>query len=191
MSWSQTALDNTKRTLRAAPLHPLRGLKAADAAAAVQPIADDHRDADAPAADGGHDRLLRSSLPHHHAIMTRGVVNDVGYMVMLETTTAGPERDHQRQIAADMFGYEAQFTPGEQLSRTVSTPTTVLDRQLDFLFTSQLRRTSRSTRNASPITSKSHATRRRCAEPSDPARTRVTASSADIFVLWMIGPRSC
>ena len=122
------------------------------------------------------------------AIMTRGVVNDVGYMVMLENTQpVGAERDRQRQIAADMFGYEAQFMPGEQLTRTVSAPTTVLDRQLDFLFTSQLAQSVSFDTQRYP----DHVDVRmqlpdgvlRLLVP----RARVTASSADIFVLWMIG----
>ena len=189
MSWSQTALDNTRRTLRAAPLlHPLRALKrlmprrlfSRSLMIIVIPMI-----------------LLQTVVTivffdrHYRittAIMTRGVVNDVGYMVMLENTQPlGTERDRQRQIAADMFGYEAQFMPGEQLTRTVSAPTTVLDRQLGFLFTSQL------PQNVSFDTERypDHVDVRmqladgvlRLLVP----RTRVTASSADIFVLWMIG----
>jgi two-component system, OmpR family, osmolarity sensor histidine kinase EnvZ len=189
MSWSQTALDNTRRTLRATPLlHPLRALKrlmprrlfSRSLMIIVIPMI-----------------LLQTVVTivffdrHYRittAIMTRGVVNDVGYMVMLENTQPlGQERDRQRQVAAEMFGYEAQFMPGEQLTRTVSTPITVLDRQLDFLFTSQL------PQNVSFDTLRypDHVDVRmqladgvlRLLIP----RARVTASSADIFVLWMIG----
>jgi two-component system osmolarity sensor histidine kinase EnvZ len=189
MSWSQTALDNTRRTLRSAPLlHPLRALKrlmprrlfSRSLMIIVIPMI-----------------LLQTVVTivffdrHYRittAIMTRGVVNDVGYMVMLENTQPlGPERDRQRQVAADMFGYEAEFIPGDQLTRTVSAPTTVLDRQLDFLFTSQL------PQNVSFDTQRypDHVDVRmqladgvlRLLIP----RARVTASSADIFVLWMIG----
>lgn len=189
MSWSQTALDNTRRTLRSTPLlHPLRALKrlmprrlfSRSLMIIVIPMI-----------------LLQTVVTivffdrHYRittAIMTRGVVNDVGYMVMLENTQPlGPERERQRQIAAGMFGYEAEFLTGEQLTRTVSTPTTVLDRQLDFLFTSQL------PQNVSFDTLRypDHVDVRmqladgvlRLLIP----RTRVTASSADIFVLWMIG----
>jgi two-component system osmolarity sensor histidine kinase EnvZ len=189
MSWSQTALDNTRRTLRATPLlHPLRALKrlmprrlfSRSLMIIVMPMI-----------------LLQTVVTivffdrHYRittAIMTRGVVNDVGYMVMLENTQPlGPERDRQRQVAAEIFGYEAQFMPGEQLTRTVLAPTTVLDRQLDFLFTSQL------PQNVSFDTQRypDHVDVRmqladgvlRLLIP----RTRVTASSADIFVLWMIG----
>jgi two-component system osmolarity sensor histidine kinase EnvZ len=189
MSWSQTALDSTRRTLRATPLvHPLRALKrlmprrlfSRSLMIIVLPML-----------------LLQTVVTivffdrHYRittAIMTRGVVNDVGYMVMLENTQPlGPERDRQRQVAAEMFGYEAQFMTGEQLTRTVLAPTTVLDRQLDFLFTSQL------SQNVSFDTQRypDHVDVRmqladgvlRLLIP----RERVTASSADIFVLWMIG----
>jgi len=36
----------------------------------------------------------------------------------------GEARDRQRQIAANMFGYMAEFLPGERLTRTVSEPAT-------------------------------------------------------------------
>jgi len=188
MSWSQTALDSTRRTLRASPLHPLRGLKrlmprrlfSRSLMIIVIPML-----------------LLQTVVTivffdrHYRittAIMTRGVVNDVGYMVMLENThPLGPERDRQRQIAANMFGYEAQFMPREQLTRTVSTPSTVLDRQLDFIFSSQLpQRVSFDTQRYPDHVDV------RMQLPDGVLRlliprARVTASSADIFVLWMIG----
>src|SRR5687768_662544 len=112
MSWSQTALDNTRRTLRATPLlHPLRALKrlmprrlfSRSLMIIVIPMI-----------------LLQTVVTivffdrHYRittAIMTRGVVNDVGYMVMLENTQPlGAERDRQRQVAADIFGYAAQIS---------------------------------------------------------------------------------
>ena len=46
------------------------------------------------------------------AIMTRGVVNDIAYMVMLENSQPlGAERDRQRQVAGGLFGYTAEFLP--------------------------------------------------------------------------------
>jgi two-component system osmolarity sensor histidine kinase EnvZ len=189
MSWSQIALDNTRRTLHAAILvHPLRGLKrlmprrlfSRSLMIIVIPML-----------------LLQTVITivffdrHYRittAIMTRGVVNDVGYMVMLENNQPpGLERDRQRQIAADMFGYTAQFLPGEQLTRTVSVPSTVLDRQLDFIFTSQF------SQNVSFDTARFPDYVDVRMQLKDGVlrllipRARVTASSADIFVLWMIG----
>ncbi len=188
MSWSQTALDNTRRTLKAAPLHPLRGLKrlmprrlfSRSLMIIVIPML-----------------LLQTVVTivffdrHYRittAIMTRGVVNDVAYMVMLENSQKlGAERDRQRQVAAGFFGYAAEFLPGEQLTRTVSAPDTVLDRNLDFIFTSQLAQGVSFDTQRYP----DHVDVRmqlpdgvlRLLIP----RERVTASSADIFVLWMIG----
>ena len=189
MSWSQTALDNTRRSLRSAPLlHPLRGLKrlmprrlfSRSLMIIVIPML-----------------LLQTVVTivffdrHYRittAIMTRGVVNDIGYMVMLENSQPlGAERDRNRQVAATIFGYTAEFLPGEQLTRTVSAPTTVLDRNLDFIFRSEL------------APNVSFDTQRypdyvdvRMQLPDGVLRllvprARVTASSADIFVLWMIG----
>ena len=189
MSWSQTALDNTRRTLATAPLlHPLRGLKrlmprrlfSRSLMIIVIPML-----------------LLQTVVTivffdrHYRittAIMTRGVVNDVAYMVMLENSQKlGAERDRQRQVAAGLFGYSAEFMPGEQLTRTVSAPSTLLDRQLDFIFTSQLAQSVSFDTQRYP----DHVDVRmqltdgvlRLLIP----RERVTASSADIFVLWMIG----
>ena len=189
MSWSQTALDNTRRTLATAPLlHPLRGLKrlmprrlfSRSLMIIVIPML-----------------LLQTVVTivffdrHYRittAIMTLGVVNDVAYMVMLENSQKpGAERDRQRQVAAGLFGYSAEFMPGEQLTRTVSAPSTLLDRQLDFIFTSQLAQSVSFDTQRYP----DHVDVRmqltdgvlRLLIP----RERVTASSADIFVLWMIG----
>jgi two-component system osmolarity sensor histidine kinase EnvZ len=122
------------------------------------------------------------------AIMTRGVVNDIAYMVMLENgQPLGPERDRQRQVAAGLFGYTAEFLAGEQLTRTVSVPNTVLDRNLDFIFTSQLAQgvsfdTQRYPDHVDVRMQLSDGVLRLLIP-----RERVTASSADIFVLWMIG----
>src|SRR5262245_17125077 len=188
MSWSQTALASTRRTLRASSLHPLRSLKRLMPrrlfSRSLMIILIPMLLLQAVITIVFFDRHYRITT----AIMTRGVVNEVGYMVMLENSQPqGAERDRQRQVAANMFGYTAQFMPGEQLTRTVSAPSTVLDRQLDFIFTSQL------APNVSFDTQRypDHVDVRmqlkdgvlRLLIP----RTRVTASSADIFVLWMIG----
>jgi two-component system, OmpR family, osmolarity sensor histidine kinase EnvZ len=122
------------------------------------------------------------------AIMTRGVANDVGYMVMLENRfPAGPERDRERKMAAQVFGYPAEFLPGQHLTRVVSTPATVLDRQLAFIFSSELPETAtfdtRRFRNYVDLRVQLKDGVLRLLVP----RERVTASNADIFVLWMIG----
>ena len=94
MSWSQTALDNTRRRLKASPLHPLRGLKR------IMPRGLFGRSLmiivipmillQAVVTIVFFDRHYRITT----ATMTRGVVNDVGYMVMLENSLPpGPERE--------------------------------------------------------------------------------------------------
>jgi two-component system osmolarity sensor histidine kinase EnvZ len=122
------------------------------------------------------------------ATMTRGVANDVGYMVMLENKLpAGPERDRERDTAAKLFGYPAEFMPGERLTRTVSTPNTVLDRQLAYIFSSQMPEavafdTERFTDYVDLRVQLKDGVLRLLVP-----RARVTASNADIFILWMIG----
>lgn len=122
------------------------------------------------------------------AVMTRGVADDVGYMVMLENRySRGPERDTERQIAAQSFGFSAEFLPGQHLARVVSTPATVLDRQLAYIFSSEFPQpatfdTGRF-RNYVDLRVQLSDGVLRLLVP----RERVTASNADIFVIWMIG----
>jgi two-component system osmolarity sensor histidine kinase EnvZ len=188
MSWSQTALNSTKRTLKSAPVHPLRGLKrlmprrlfGRSLLIIVMPML-----------------LLQTVVTivffdRHYRIttatMTRGVVNDVAYMVMLESETpAGPERDKARQTAASIFGYSAEFHEGERLTHTVSEPQTVLDRQLavnlDTLIADDIDFDTTGSPGFVDLRLQLKDGVLRVLVP----RARVTASSADIFVLWMIG----
>ena len=122
------------------------------------------------------------------ATMTRGVANDVGYMVTLENRLPmGPERDRERRAAAQAFGYPAEFLPGQHLTRVISTPTTVLDRQLAFIFSTELPQAATFDtgrfRDYVDLRVQLKDGVLRLLVP----RERVTASNADIFVLWMIG----
>jgi two-component system osmolarity sensor histidine kinase EnvZ len=125
------------------------------------------------------------------ATMTRGVANDIGYMVMLENKLPlGPARDAERQTAAKLFGYPAEFTPGETLTRSVSSPPapdTVLDRQLAYIFSSQLpEAVNFDTRRFTDYVDLRVQLKDGVLQLLVP-RERVTASNADIFILWMIG----
>jgi two-component system, OmpR family, osmolarity sensor histidine kinase EnvZ len=188
MSWSQTALDSTRRTLLRSPLHPFRALKrlmprrlfGRSLIIILAPMLILQAVVTAVFFDR-HYRIVT-------ATMTRGVANDVGYMVMLENRLPlGPERDKERQTAAQLFGYPAEFMTGERLTRTVSAPDTVLDRQLAFIFSSQMPQAV----NFDTQTFRDYVDLRvqlkdgvlRLLVP----RERVTASNADIFILWMIG----
>jgi two-component system osmolarity sensor histidine kinase EnvZ len=122
------------------------------------------------------------------ATMTRGVVNDIAYMVMLENEyPPGMERDHQRQVAANMFGYAAEFMPGEQLARKVSEPATVLDRQLAENMGTLIAENVNFDTERSPDFVDLRLQLKDGVLRLLVPRTRLTASSADIFVIWMIG----
>jgi two-component system osmolarity sensor histidine kinase EnvZ len=188
MSWSQTALDSTRRTLLRSPLRPFRvlkrlmpsGLFGRSLIIILAPMLILQAVVTAVFFDR-HYRVVT-------ATMTRGVANDVGYMVMLENKLPlGPARDRERQEAAKLFGYPAEFTPGERLTRTVSTPDTVLDRQLAYIFSSQMpEAVSFDTRRFTDYVDLRVQLKDGVLQLLVP-RERVTASNADIFILWMIG----
>jgi two-component system osmolarity sensor histidine kinase EnvZ len=188
MSWSQTALSSTRRTLKRAPLHPFRALKR------VMPrrlfgrsliiIVAPMLFLQAVVTTVFFDRNYRVVT----ATMTRGVANDVGYMVMLENSRApGPARDEARATAAKLFDYTVQFMPGARLARSVSAPETVLDRQLAYIFSSQIPQDvtfdARRFRDFVDLRIQLKDGVLRVLVP----RVRVTSSNADIFILWMIG----
>ena len=188
MSWSQTALDNTRRTLLRSPLHPFRALKrlmprglfGRSLIIILAPMLILQAVVTAVFFDR-HYRIVT-------ATMTRGVANDVGYMVMLENKLPlGPERDRERQTAARLFGYPAEFTPGQKLVRSGSAPGTVLDRQLAYIFSSQMpEAVNFDTRSFTDYVDLRVQLKDGVLQLLVP-RERVTASNADIFILWMIG----
>jgi two-component system osmolarity sensor histidine kinase EnvZ len=188
MSWSQTALDSTRRTLLRVPVHPFRALKRLmprglfwrSLIIIVAPMLILQAVVSAVFFDR-HYRIVT-------ATMTRGVANDIGYMVMLENKLPlGPARDRERQTAARMFGYPAEFTPGQKLARSVSAPDTVLDRQLAYIFSSQMpEAVAFDTRRFTDYVDLRVQLKDGVLQLLVP-RERVTASNADIFVSWMIG----
>jgi len=108
--------------------------------------------------------------------MTRGVANDVGYMVMLEkqAPASAPNATASARPRRAFVGYPAEFTPGQKLARSVSAPQTVLDRQLAYIFSSQnARKPSISTPAASHrLRGFARAAEGWRAAASGPARTR-------------------
>jgi two-component system osmolarity sensor histidine kinase EnvZ len=81
----------------------------------------------------------------------------------------------------------AEFLPREKLTRTVSEPDSVLDRQLAFIFSSQLPQSVNfDTQSFSDYVDLRVQVKDGVLRLLVP-RARVTASNADIFVLWMIG----
>lgn len=122
------------------------------------------------------------------ATLTRGIANEAGYMVMLENRfPPGAEREHERSVAAQAFGFGAAFLPGQRLARVVQTPTTVLDRQLAYIFSSEFPGPATfdtaSFRNYVDVRVQLKDGVLRLLVP----RERVTASNAELFIGWMIG----
>jgi two-component system osmolarity sensor histidine kinase EnvZ len=184
MSWSQTASNSAKRL----ELHPFRALKrflprrlwGRSLIIVVAPILILQAIVTAVFFDR-HYRVVT-------ATMTRGVANEVGYMVMLENSRPqGEERDQARRVAGTTFGLQAEFLPGRQLERTVSEAGNVLDRQLLYILATQI------PEEASFNTTRSQDFVQVQVQLSDGVlqlqvpRQRVVASNATLFVGWMIG----
>ncbi len=71
--------------------------------------------------------------------MARGVTNEIGFLARIENTTANPnERARLRELAAASFGFTVSFTAGDKLTHTVEQPKTALDRQLRYIFSTQV-----------------------------------------------------
>lgn len=122
------------------------------------------------------------------ATLTRGVANDIGYMVQLENSAPlGPARDAERQRAAAFFNMPVQFLPDEKLDRSISEPADPLDRQLFYIFRTQLRgETSFDTQSYADYVDVRVQLKDGVLSVLVP-RARVAAANADIFILWMIG----
>jgi two-component system, OmpR family, osmolarity sensor histidine kinase EnvZ len=122
------------------------------------------------------------------ATLTRGVANDVGYMVMLENERPpGPARDTARATAARLFGYTASFTPGAKLAGSVSTPKTMLDRQLIYILSTQIAEPATFDTVGYPDYVDLRVQLRDGVLGLFVPRARVAAANAPAFVVWMIG----
>ncbi len=188
MSWSQTALNNSRRALGAANFHPLRALKRflprhlfyRSLIIVVAPILL----LQIVIALVFFDRNYRITT----ATLTRGVANEIGYMVTLETgAPQGAARDATRRNAAASFGLNAAFRPGVRLERTVSQPADVLDRQLLYILATKIPEEAsfNTGRNADVVEVQ--------VQLPDGVlvfqvpRGRLQAADARVFVLWMLG----
>ena len=139
MSWSQTALNNSRRALSAARIHPFRAMKRflpqslfnRSLIIVVAPVLL----LQIVVALVFFDRNYRITT----ASLTRGVANEIGYIVTLESNAApGATREQRRQEAATAFGLSIDFRAGARLERTISEAADVLDRQLLFILATQI-----------------------------------------------------
>jgi two-component system osmolarity sensor histidine kinase EnvZ len=185
MSWSQTAWSNTRKSVE---IHPFRALKrllprrlwGRSLIIVVAPVLILQAIVTAVFFDR-HYRVVT-------ATMTRGVANEVGYMVMLENSRAqGEPRDQARRAASTIFGLPAEFLPGQRLDRTVSEAANPLDRQLLYILATQIpEETSFNTGRYQDFVEVQVQLDDGILRLLVP-RQRVVASNAPVFVAWMIG----
>ena len=122
------------------------------------------------------------------ATLTRGVADEIGYLVMLEQRyPLGAERDAERETASRIFGLPANFYPEAELNRIVSEETMPLDRQLLFVLETQIPEPARfNTSLLDQDVAVQVQLPDGVLEVLVP-RGRVEGSDAALFVLWMIG----
>src|SRR5262249_61878485 len=96
-------------------------------------------------------------------------------------------RDKERQDAAAIFGFGVHFTPGQKLAKNVSTPGDILDRQLLYIFASQIPGdVGFDTQHYSDAVDVRVLVKDGVLSVLV-RRARVEAANADIFVAWMTG----
>ena len=140
-----------------------------------------------------HRGLLRPPLSHcdgdHDARSGKrcGLYGDAGE----QTSLRGPIAIAKGRLRLRLFGYPAGVPAGSAFDARRFYPATVLDRQLAFIFSSELPEAATFDtgrfRNYVDLRVQLKDGVLRLLVP----RERVTASNADIFVLWMIGSSLC
>jgi len=190
MSSSQTASSETKARPRArrVSLHPFRALKrflprglfGRSLIIIVAPVV-----------------ILQAIVTYafferHYDVVTsrmaRNVAGDVTYLIKQHNTLeTEAERQQLREVAARSFGYTIFFLPGEYVARAKPQTRSALDRALARVLTSQVSEPTNFDTNRYPqyLEIKVQVSQGvlRLLVPLN----RVTASNADIFILWMIG----
>lgn len=122
------------------------------------------------------------------ATLTRGVADEIGYMVMLEQRLPpGAERDAERANAARIFGLPAAYLPGEELATSVSEAASPLDRQLLFILASQIPQEANFSTSMFGENVEVRVQLPDGVLQVSVPRTRIEGSDASLFVLWMIG----
>ncbi|MBL6938644.1 MAG: HAMP domain-containing protein [Alphaproteobacteria bacterium] len=120
--------------------------------------------------------------------MARDIAADAAFLVSLEQTHSGAEREALRAQASRMLDYPVTFQPGAHVSPHAEghKPSTI-DRALDAIIAQQVQgaRAFEATGDAATITIRIELADGvlRMAVP----RSRVTVTSPDVFIIWMAG----
>ena len=120
--------------------------------------------------------------------MARNVASDVAYLINLQNSLpTKQERQHVREMASKSLGYTILLLPGEHLTRAKPQTRTALDRALARVIANQISEevyfdTARFPDYVDIRVQVSDGVLRFLVPLN-----RVTASNADIFILWMIG----
>lgn len=120
--------------------------------------------------------------------MARNVASEVAYQITLENSLpGGPERERVRALAAKSLGYTILLLPGEHLAASKAEPDSALDRALARVLATQINQQVNFDTERYPdfVDIRVQVTDGvlRFLVPLN----RVTASNADIFILWMFG----
>ena len=119
--------------------------------------------------------------------LARDVAGDVALLVTLEDSTPALERDALRKLSARQLRYQLIFHDGDKIAPATQPPSNTIDVALDDIIRSR-------------VGAGRHFTTSRIGEDFDikvethdgvlevvAPRDRVTVSSPDIFILWMMG----
>ncbi|MGQ0741385.1 MAG: ATP-binding protein [Alphaproteobacteria bacterium] len=120
--------------------------------------------------------------------MARNVASDVTYLITLHNALASEEeRARARELASRSLGYTIMYLPGEFVPRVKPVPRTALDRALARVLANQISEPTNFDTNRYPdyvnIRVQVSGGVLRLLIPLN----RITAASADIFIIWMIG----
>ena len=119
--------------------------------------------------------------------MARDIAADAAFLVALEDSHTPAERVKLRALASRMLGYPVTFEPGATIEPPAKQRHSTIDRALDEIIAQQINRdrgfeATSSDRNV-VIRVEVHDGVLRMEVP----RSRVTVTSPDIFIVWMVG----
>ena len=120
--------------------------------------------------------------------MARNVAGDVAFLIKLHNATpTEAQREQVRELASKSLGYTIIFLPGEYVARAKPQTRSPLERALSRVLANQISEPTNFDTNRYPeyVDIRVQVSRGvlRLLVPLN----RVTASNADIFILWMIG----